>query len=67
MAPQVSVLLPTHNRADVLGYAIQSVLSQSVGDFELLIAGDGCADPTRDVVGRFRDPRIRWFDLQKRR
>jgi glycosyltransferase involved in cell wall biosynthesis len=65
MAARFSVLMPTHNRADVIGYAIRSVLAQSEGDFELLIVGDGCTDNTAEVVAAFKDSRIRWFDLPK--
>lgn len=57
--------MPTHARPDVLGLAIDSVLDQSLGDFELLLVGDGVDDATRDVVARYTDPRIRWFDLPK--
>ena len=64
-APLFTVLLPTHGRDEVIGHAIRSVLDQTVADFELLIAGDGVADRTRDVVASFADPRIRWFDSPK--
>jgi glycosyltransferase involved in cell wall biosynthesis len=63
--PRFSILMPTHERADVIGYAIQSVLDQSEQDFELLVVGDGCVAGTGDVVSGFRDQRIRFFDLPK--
>lgn len=65
MAPKVSILLPTHNKADLLSFAIHSVLSQSFQDFEVLVVGDGCSDHTAEIVRRFNDARLIWYDLPK--
>jgi glycosyltransferase involved in cell wall biosynthesis len=57
-SPCVSVILPTYERAGVLGRSIQSVLAQTYRDFELIIVDDASEDETEAVVARIDDPRI---------
>jgi len=52
-APIVSVYLPTHNRAELLARAIQSVLRQTFTDFELIVVDDGSTDITPVVIQQF--------------
>jgi glycosyltransferase involved in cell wall biosynthesis len=59
--PTVSVVVPTYNRADLLREAIDSVLLQTFGDFELLVVDDGSTDHTRDVVAAVEDRRCRYL------
>jgi glycosyltransferase involved in cell wall biosynthesis len=59
--PRVTVIIPTHNRAHLLGRAIRSVLSQTFVDFELLVVDDASADATHEVVEGFHDSRIRYI------
>jgi glycosyltransferase involved in cell wall biosynthesis len=62
--PAVSVIIPTRNRADLLGDAIRSVLHQSFEDFELLIVDGDSEDSTRELVASFSDPRIRYLHVE---
>lgn len=64
-APAVSVVLPTYNRAPLLGRALRSVLEQSFGDFEVLVIDDGSTDETAGVVATFSDPRVRYVQLAR--
>jgi len=61
MNPRVSILLPTFNRARLIGRSIRSVLAQTDPRFELLVIDDGSTDETETVVGGFGDPRIRYL------
>lgn len=55
----ISVIIPTYNRADVLGRAIDSVLAQTWTDFELIVIDDGSTDATATVLTQRKDPRLR--------
>ncbi len=57
--PKVTVLLPVFNAARYLASAVESVLNQTYGDFELLVMDDGSTDGSRDVVRGYDDSRIR--------
>jgi len=63
--PFVSVVMPTHNRADLVGRAIKSVLAQTHPDFELIVVDDGSRDDTRGAVARHQDPRVRYVRNEK--
>jgi glycosyltransferase involved in cell wall biosynthesis len=59
-APLVSVVIPTHNRAHLLGRAVNSVLRQTFVDFELIVVDDASADDTASVIGSLHDQRIKY-------
>lgn len=59
--PLVSVIIPTHNREDLLGRAIRSVLAQSYRELELIVVDDASTDGTREVVAAFDDPRLHYL------
>jgi hypothetical protein len=63
----VSVVLPAFNAEHFLGGAIESVLSQSLSDLELVIVDDGSTDATADVISRYRDPRIKLVSFSANR
>ncbi len=61
--PAVSVVIGTWNRAPLLGRCIESVLAQSISDWELIVVDDGSDDDSFAVVDPYlrRDPRIRYL------
>ena len=56
--PLVSVSMPAFNAEKYISEAIESVLSQTYTNFELIIVDDGSTDKTRDIINRYSDPRI---------
>lgn len=58
--PAVSVIIPVWNCERYLQEAIESVLSQSLRDFELIVVNDGSSDRSEEIASGFlRDPRVR--------
>jgi glycosyltransferase involved in cell wall biosynthesis len=63
-APRVSVVTPFYNTAKYLEACIQSVLGQTLTDFEYILVNNHSTDGSRDIAARYaaQDPRIRLVD-----
>jgi len=57
--PKVTVFVPVYNRERYIAQAIESILTQTFSDFELLLLDDGSTDHSVEVMRSYRDPRIR--------
>jgi glycosyltransferase involved in cell wall biosynthesis len=58
--PKVSVLMPVFNGEEFIDQAIESILSQTFSDFELLVIDDASSDKSAEIVLAYKDTRIRY-------
>lgn len=64
--PKISVVIPTYNQAKYLNQSIESVLNQTLDDFELIIVNDGSIDSTPQILEGVNDKRVKVFHQQNR-
>lgn len=60
----ISVIIPTHNRSDLLVRAIDSALNQTYDNIEIIVVSDGSTDNTEEVVSKYEDSRIRFIGYE---
>jgi glycosyltransferase involved in cell wall biosynthesis len=61
VTPEISVIMPNFNGAQLIARSIDSVLQQTFDDLELIIVDDGSSDDSLAVVNAYGDSRIRLF------
>jgi len=64
-SPEVSIVIPTYNRARYVREAVESALSQTFRDLEVIVVDDGSTDGTRGALGSLID-RVRYFRQENR-
>jgi glycosyltransferase involved in cell wall biosynthesis len=64
---KVSVVIPTFNRAYILREALESVLAQSYGDFEILVVDDGSTDSTPEIIHDLACEKIHYLRHERNR
>jgi glycosyltransferase involved in cell wall biosynthesis len=62
--PLISVILPVYNAENYINESIESILAQSLTDFELIIINDGSKDKSADIIKSYSDARIVYIEQQ---
>lgn len=60
-----SIVIPTHNRASDLEFALYCIFQQSFLDFEVVISDNCSTDNTKDIVSRLKNKKIRYSRTKK--
>ena len=58
MSPRVSILMPVYKTAPYLREAMDSILSQTFTDYELIVLNDCSPDNAEEILDEYKDPRI---------
>jgi glycosyltransferase involved in cell wall biosynthesis len=61
--PTVSIIVPTYNRGSFITEMIESVISQTIQDWELIIIDDGSTDNTEHLVRPFLSDKVFYYQL----
>ena len=64
MSPLFSVVIPTYNQAGFLKKALDSVLSQTFEDFEVIVVNNHSSDNTSEILESYNDPRLKIIDFE---
>jgi glycosyltransferase involved in cell wall biosynthesis len=59
--PRISVVMPVWNGEKYLAAAVDSILAQTLADFEFIVVDDGSTDGTAKILASYHDPRLRIF------
>jgi len=59
--PLFSVVIPSYNREEIIKKAIDSVLSQSFQNFEIIVIDNGSTDSTKQIVESYASSKIKYF------
>jgi glycosyltransferase involved in cell wall biosynthesis len=65
--PLVSIIIPTYNRAHLIGETLDSVIAQTFTNWECIVVDDGSSDHTDEVLNKYcnEDSRIKFFHRPK--
>lgn len=65
LTPLISVIMPTHNRANYIAETIESIQKQTYANWELLIVDDGSNDNTEEIISTIDDSRINYYKKER--
>jgi glycosyltransferase involved in cell wall biosynthesis len=65
--PEVTVVVPTHDRSSLLHTTLRSLLAQRDVDLDVIVVDDGSTDSTSSVVADFQDPRLHTIHIAEAR
>lgn len=59
----ISIIIPTYNRAHLIGETLDSILAQTYTNWECIVVDDGSTDRSDDVIGNYvkQDTRFKYF------
>ncbi|MDB5822791.1 MAG: hypothetical protein JWR21_1495 [Herminiimonas sp.] len=61
-----TVIIPTRDRADTLEHALRTCLLQEYDNFEVIVSDNFSADNTKEIINRYRQSNLRYFNTGKR-